>query len=521
MKFYQIIFARLFLHNFIHLSLAFECFRYLNDAIINQIKPYQVTVFSNNSLALMSSRATSKFMAALLTDLPIATIDFQNVLDGNQFVFGKSIKTINDTKYMSLNIILTDKQFYQDKMYKIIIDFLALLSPVCRRQKVMLLSLDTNISPSDEVTKDIFQHAWNKKFLDFTAIQIFNHTRCTLQYLNPFKSKIMRKKLINANARLFPDKLTDVYGFTVKIGVIYSDPITMKIKDRLSNQIVDVKTELFYLLSTALEKMNFSRQFVEVGVNKSFLDGSLVIDEKLRNHEINFYVKPRSYILSLDHVLLDIETECEKIIALVPSHSVATRVLISADVIISFFLLPLLIVLIYAIVRLFRLRLKKWKVFDIIKVFFGRSIICPKDNVHRVIYPVVVAVSAIFSFDFYSNFLKVGLTKNEDLFNTLKDISKSDLKFYTFGGYHNAIFQETDQYSQSIKRKVQTLSDSIVCLENLALYDDRICIVSEGLLRGVVKYQTKLKIDEFFVAKPTFNCLKVKYSYLLTLKNFS
>lgn len=509
MKFNFAIFVVLFYKQCLEFSVAENCFKYYQK-IISRLHQHQITFFLNNSQNVLVSREKANFFR-ILRQVPHIIVDFKFIIEKNA-IFDKS--SVNDSVHLSLNIVLSDQNFYQSNSSKSIIDFLAQLCPIQPRQKVLIF-LMKNISLSETRLKEIFEYAWFKKFLDFTVIdqeQKMLHTVCTVHHYNPFKNELIREK-INFETNLFPENIKNIYGYSAKIGLVRSDIITQKIKD-LSGKIVDVDTEKYYLLSTALKKLNFSHQFKEFGINKTFWEGFKVIDDKLANNEINFFVKPRlSHVVSNEHVLINIENDCEKMLAIVPTKSIITKVYVSVDVIINFCFLPTLIIFIYLTVKLLIVKQEKWKIFKIAEIFFGMSKICPKSNVDRIIYMLIIISSSIFSINFYSRFLEIGLAKNEDMFNTLRNINESNLNIYAFKGYYNSIFTGSDAYVQSIKYKTKKADDAIPCLEELALYDDRICIVRENFLKLFVKYHPTLRNYEFTVAKPTFNCVKIYYSF--------
>lgn len=95
----------------------------------------------------------------------------------------------------------------------------------------------------------------------------------------------------------------------------------------------------------------------------------------------------------------------------------------------------------------------------------------------------------------------------------MEDINESDLPFYTSIDYFNNAFRESNVYERSIKSRCQIVPDTIKCLEDLAVYDDRICFLRSGLLKGIGKHILKFRNHEFKVAKPVFNCLNKKYSF--------
>lgn len=490
--------------------LSYNCVDYLKQFIRNQVNPYQVTIFSNNSQHYIFRKEEANVIQSL-QDFPHVKINFEATTVQNQLL---DQELFNDPRYMSFNIILIDKYFYQEKTFKRVIDFLALFSPIQWRQKILLISLD-NYSPLDSTLKAVFEYAWSKKFLDFTIIgqnsKFFDLNDCAIQYKNPFKNEIFSEKF-GLKTNIFPDKLDNVHGHTLKLAVISADVIVEFIRDPLQ-KIIDVKADKFYLLTTSFKKMNFTYEIVEAGINMTFFDGSRIVGEKLYRNEINLYAKPTNYFSNSKHVSIDIENDCEKIIAVVPTKSVKTSVHISIEIIISFCFLPLLIAFIRMMVKILRIKHKKWKIFDIIVVFFGRSVNWPLGYIDRIIFMVIVILSSIFSIDFYSGFLNIGLAEKENLFNTFKDIVESNLSLYSFNGYSNDIFTRDDIYGQSMKNKIHGLPDTVPCLEALVLRDDRICFIREGILKGTGKYISNLRNHKFNIAKPVFNCLKNKFSF--------
>lgn len=226
-----------------------------------------------------------------------------------------------------MNIILDDGNLQQYKIWKSIIDFLDLFSSTGRKQRVLIVS-SNNPSLSDSKLKAIFEYAWFKKFLRFTIFQqefdhLSNKNKCLIQYYNPFRNITFKEK-VSDKTKLFPNKLNNVYGYTAKLAVISNASLMGIFRDPFGN-IIKIEANKFYLLSTTFELLNFSIRFVEVGINMSFFDGSRKVDEKLEKNEVNLYVKPESTISNNKYVLIDIENECDKIVAAVPTKSITKR----------------------------------------------------------------------------------------------------------------------------------------------------------------------------------------------------
>lgn len=151
--------------------------------------------------------------------------------------------------------------------------------------------------------------------------------------------------------------------------------------------------------------------------------------------------------------------------------------------------------------------------FKVIEIFFGNFINWSILRMDKIIYLYIITLSSLISLDFYSSFFEIGLTRTEDLYRTFKSINESNLKFYSFKAYFNDAFTESDDYIQNIKSKTEITSDAIPCMEDLAFYDDRICLLTIGTATNIVKYISKLRNHKFNIAKPVFNCLKMKYYF--------
>lgn len=366
----------------------------------------------------------------------------------------------------------------------------------------MLIS--TNDYDDRDESTEIFEYAWSKKYLDFTRMDLAN---CTVQHYNPFT----RKKTITKVSELFPDKLRyGVHGYPIKLAVGNFDSVKkIRENNNSTEKVSGVRTLKYHLLLAALQIMNFSLEFVELpGEKRSYLDTLKLVNAQLVNDEADLFVRPIGPSTTKNIAMLDLENDCDRLIAFVPrnSTSTASKLFVSPEILVFSALLPLFVGMTRSSVRLMTTpKSLDWSTFEIISVFFGMSVQWKGQMtvVDRAVFLYVIAVSALYSLNFYSSFLDIGLVEQKVSLDTFEDLGGSKYKIYLQRDH----LETVSRVHGGIAARAEVLKETYPCLVELSRKDDRVCIALESLADGIKGgYQ-------FHKAKPTFNCLRLSYHF--------
>lgn len=133
----------------------------------------------------------------------------------------------------------------------------------------MLIYVTKKELSSETHFKEILVYAWKKKILGFSIIKLkfekgIKPKYCILKHYNPF-FKTFYKFAFNTTSpiKLFPDKLHNVNGHAIKIGVIVSNSQITKVKDANGN-LTRITGPFYDIIDQFFEHINASIAFVEL-----------------------------------------------------------------------------------------------------------------------------------------------------------------------------------------------------------------------------------------------------------------
>ena len=83
---------------------------------------------------------------------------------------------------------------------------------------------------------------------------------------------------------------------------------------------------------------------------------------------------------------------------------------------------------------------------------------------------------------------------------------------YIYKDYFEYAFWESNQYSESLKRKVIIVDDIFPCMNDLAEGKHHICFKTEDYFT-VFGNESVFPMTRVLIAKPVFNCLRTKFNF--------
>ena len=473
-----------------------SCFESIQKCVLQYIDPRKTHFFFNNT-EMKSLPRTNVLLRKALQSMPYVTMDLEDI---SAIYSNTSILSFN---LATLNVILFGEFNFQN--VRSIINLMVDLDNVNPRPKTLLIFHSYNISSSSS-TKAILEYAWTKKFLDFTIID----ESCTIQYYNPFTYRIITRPL-KMDTMAFPNKLSNTNGYKFRVGKISRDMIFQT----SNGSTFATQAFMFPIIYTALRKINFRVQYVELGKNKSHIEGFEELTGKLGRNEINLGASPSMFTgnISNSMVQLVLENDCQNLVAMMPITS-AVKLYLPMTSVTNLVLIPCAIIAIVYIARILEIIRVQWTAFHIICIIFGMSMNrSPQKTPGRILFVAIFIVSLPYSADFYSNFLNVELGDDEISFDTFESIDASGLKAYVYSGLYYHAFWQNDSHVQNIQRrteKVLTLRDRVSSLVNGS--DRHVCIEIESYLR-IFMNRSRYPIQKAKLAKPVFNCLRLVYNF--------
>lgn len=211
----------------------------------------------------------------------------------------------------TLNVVLVEKINEQNILGVLLehLDFLVHFTPRTSRAKCIFVFFHETGKHFE--LKDFFRYAWSKKFLNIVLIELtgrkmsremltplrenFDYQAVLHQY-NPFIDAYERNALPQGiNNSLFVDKLRNLHGYPLKIGMFDDIPTMLLTRNFTGRDIWDVAQGLDVLImKTLIETINFTA-VVEVTDSYSaawryFNVSYQFIDEAIKDERIDFSV---------------------------------------------------------------------------------------------------------------------------------------------------------------------------------------------------------------------------------------
>lgn len=504
------------------IATGIEYFNSIGRQIIEDVEPHQVTFFIDKHEQL-NSFGEDFVIKEMSQGVPFVVEHFEQ-----SFILNKKrllhLSMSNNARYLqsSVNVILRFESYRgfekgELENSKIFIhNIVELWSARVTRPKCLLMIINRNLTTKNDSSL-LLQYSWEQKLLDFSIIEIqLNNASiphyCIIQSYNPFYNVTITKKCGQGLPfKIFPDKLRNINGYELKVGVVSSDLFIKSIRNQEGN-IIDIRSEDYNGIPFVFKQMNFSIFFNEVGTNDSekFMNASLLKYEKLQNGEINLEAIPTVMAVptSFQILQLDYGKSCEETIAVVPIISRYNRLTIPWE----FLTIIFIILLIYKIALIISINQSKIvTILDLLRILFGIPISTFPRGFIGIIFVIGFFVSFIWSASFYSTLLKIELEERKIDFDTFKSIDESGLKIFahkfTFAVAFGS-FNITDRHLKNIKEKViwTDLHGLVSCLERLVEHKDCICLMVVKLAKFLTENLTNESSPRFKLAKPIFAC---------------
>lgn len=144
-----------------------------------------------------------------------------------------------------------------------LLEFLANLLEVEQRPKVLFLK---KVTDQQGDYKKFLKLMWKKNFLDVSILEFIEKDSNELEllgtlsgmlyYFNPFSARFKKRQISLANfqGELFPDKLSNLHGYMLKVGFFHHPPFVTILRNASNHVVGGADYQLVKILA---EKMNF------------------------------------------------------------------------------------------------------------------------------------------------------------------------------------------------------------------------------------------------------------------------
>lgn len=314
--------------------------------ILQDEKPSKVTILVDGTIDMDAVKSFNSIIPSDLYEI-VKFVNSNDTLDP---------KVVSNFRSSSLHVILIKNPKVLEKL----LDFLVNLFPKSTRPKCLAILFDSSVDP-----EKIIAQAWSKKFLDFSLLAAFEKKLFYYDW-NPF-SRNFNKTWLSQETKIFPQKLSNVHGQPIKFP-IYHDPPYL---DYFTTSLVGIYIPLFELL---VRSMNFTMDPVKL---RHDLILSEIINESLsllKSDDIDVIAVPESLRLTRDRLVVEINDNCRRYIAIAPIIRFST---LSVPSKVFFYLLvvPTVTIWFVAMAKFFKLMSIPWGCSEILRLLFGVPVV--------------------------------------------------------------------------------------------------------------------------------------------------
>ena len=329
------------------------------------------------------------------------------------------------------------------------IKFLTELSGVNTRPKLLIIHL---VEKDKFAYRKFFRDLWSKLFLDVTILQIIERKRFEtgtgfelikekqertfLYNFNPFTG-IFDKKIFSFGSQMFPDKLRNLHGHRMNIGLI-NDPPFANVKRNLSDYPIEITGPNADLIKGLSEKMNFKMIFISskeefgnLGCEDSDLTGlfrKIVYNEIQIMGNFGYYSKYcESVVLFPTSRHLDPDGWVVVVPVIMSDSDITTR--LSEKSFLSLAVTVIVINITWALLFLAKFDNRVWNPLSMFQSILGFTVDRePQKWPERIVFSSILVTQVIFSGYLHSLLTDVQLTSKSELkINNVEDLQKSGL----------------------------------------------------------------------------------------------
>ncbi|OXU21695.1 hypothetical protein TSAR_016957 [Trichomalopsis sarcophagae] len=229
--------------------------QHLLDYIVATLRPTLITLFVPMSKD-EDFRLADCFLKSAISNTTVLIVDLEQLyLNASifQLVVFDYPRRINFYAVIYPSIeLMRDSSRLKDSL-----DLMVEIAPRPSRPRVLLILFGSKTLPQTLVDS-ILLFAWSRKFLDFTIV---DQLSVTYHYYNPFLERFFLGRYAQG-VNLFPDKLTNLYGYRLKAAATKNPPYVLLERNETGYPLLDRKIgSSFRTLRILANKMNFTYEF--------------------------------------------------------------------------------------------------------------------------------------------------------------------------------------------------------------------------------------------------------------------
>ena len=486
---------------------------YLLQGKIKDLKTHQIVLMTEEETTNLHPKI-GNIIQQIKQSSPTITVNFKlktNWVTNNLIQLPSLINPRTTTVFILITDSTTDTDSFglSDR-----IKFLNQLSTVHIRPKCLIIHLPEK----NFAYRNLFRGMWNKQFLDVSVLQIIERNVSLNAYLsnrfqrsaflytyNPF-SQSYQKEIFRYGLELFPNKLKDLQGFKVKVGLVHDPPFAF-VQRNLTKHPVQISGPNANTLKALSEKLNFTFVLVEsnveqigsTGCNKANFTGLL---RQLLYHDVQFIANYQFYFHDCSKKW---ESKSrflgeEVFVAVVPKFNEISLAHLSIKTLYTVLGASMGIFLLWALVLLMKFDQDIWNPLYIFQSALGFTVSKePQNLAERVIFCCIVITNVVYLGYLYTIFTDLILvTKSKFGINNVEDLQKLGLPPMIYHILHKGIENFTVGYLGSTRNiSLSYPGNGFVsdCFHYLDKYQNVTCIVRGSEASWLVENFTKLQVN--------------------------
>lgn len=419
---------------------------------------------------------------------------FYNARQNSQFISILSPSTLQGA---------ITNQFYNT------LEFIINLSPNTTRPRCLFIT-----STREEISKNLknewLLHAWRKKFIDTTILEILPLKNLSIiEYYNPF-TDVSTTEVISQKLEIFPNKLGNMYQYPLRVSVIHRPP-SVNLERNTSGDVIAINGSDYGCIKYMSDKMNFSMRLmapIVLGYDEQLLkyNNSRLLDLfeqdyiDVSGNQIFLYL----YSFEGENQLgyQSVASYFDDLIIMVPVYPMPLWKLQFTTILVLVMIFVHVTVM-YLSARLCGFNSRYWLPLRILQILFGiSSPRVPSRMPERVFFLTLALISFQYSTVMYATVAGLRLTdRDEGPFNNLEDLKNSDLVIETRDVYANVLASSADDTLMEMLKKTKLVQGIMNCPTRAFQSRNIACLMDKSIaLSSMEKYRNsphKMKIMEY------------------------
>lgn len=401
----------------------------VTDYMTQNLKTCRVTLVSVESMNRLSS-ASEIVIRRIIEVFPCLAVHLEDNEGVRRMLKLRSERT-------SLKVVLVEVKNELDVVQKLgrTIDFLLrFFAEITRGRCLIFLVRLGETSEISYLLQSFFRLAWRYGFLDISVIELtLDMDEVFLHWFDPFCDSYYREDCnLVENLEIFPRKLDDLNGYTLRTTLFEDIPLVMLNRDYDDDDDIwnAVQGLDIAITMTLAQTLNFTPVLVPAEGSRTtpLIDPDSALNDHLVDFVVNFYGIIGSVSLDKLHF--------EPSIFLLPfsNHLIIRQrgiyeTSVSLDLMVSLALIAVILLILYIFARIVHLDSNLWTAYNLLKILIGNSPRLRSLSPHeKVFHLCVVLVSALLSLQILQRALDIYLVRERFLdLRNLADLLNSGI----------------------------------------------------------------------------------------------